>query len=468
MSPVRLSRVAALAVALAVPAVAPAQTALQFRPDAATFLYNDDQSMVEVYLSFRAGTLPFVAGADGFKAAVPARVRLLPVSQGAPAGAERAAAYDETTTFRYVVPDTTGLTSEQVFVEQLRFVAPPGEYELEVVLAPEGQSTAGAVLDLSVPAYAQADGPRISGVELATVIGRAEDGDAMAKSGLSIRPNPDAYYGADVPVRYYAEVYDPPAAGPDAGYTLLAFLAESATGAPMPGLERRTTRPAREVDVVVGSVDVAAVPSGIYYLRLVVLDEANNAVAEQAKRVFVINPGVEVPGLAAGAMSYEETLFAAMGEEELRLNVRHAAVIANNRERQQIDALETDDDRRAFLAAFWSGRDDDGLPTVNGARRTFYERLATVNDRFGEPGRLGFESDRGRVYLTYGPPSELDRQPYDPQYVQHEIWNYENLPGEGRSIFVFADRYNSSQMELVHSNVTGEVSVASWRQEILR
>ena len=463
MSPTRL--LWPLLLALALPASA--QTALQFRPDAATFLYSADQSMVEVYVSFRARTLPFTPDAGGFTARVPARVRLLPVSQAAPAGAERTPAYDQTVTFQYVVPDTTGLTSEQVFVEQLRLLAPPGEYELEVVLAPEGQSTAGAVLDVSLPAYAEAAGTMISGVQLASAIERAEDGDALAKSGLSVRPNPDAYFGgAGAPVRYYAEVYDPPAGGE--GYTLLTFLAETASGAPMPDLERRTTRAAREVDVVVGSLDVRTVPSGIYYLRLVVLDEANQAVAEQSKRVFVINPDVEVAGLDRGAMSYEETLFAAMGEEELRLNVSHAAVVANNRERQQIEGIATDDDRRAFLTAFWTSRDTDSLPTVNDARRTFYERLTTVNDRFGEPNRRGFETDRGRVYLTYGPPSELDRQPYDPKFVQHEIWNYENVPGEGRSIFVFADRYSSAEMELIHSNVTGEVSVPSWQQEILR
>ena len=463
MSPIRPVCLALLA-AVALPAAA--QTPLQFRPDAATFLYTEDQSLVEVYLSFRASTLPFTAGPDGFTARVPARVRLLPVSQAAPVGAERTAASDQTVTFEYVVPDTTGLTPEQVFVEQLRLVAPPGDYELEVVLAPPGQSTAGAVLDVTLPAYAQATGTVISGVQLASVIQRAEDGDELAKSGLSVRPNPDAYFGAQAPVRYYAEVYDPPAGGD--GYTLLTFLAETATGAPLPDLERRTTREPREVDVVVGSLDVGAVPSGIYYLRLVVLDDANQAVAEQSKRVFVINPDVEVAGLDGGAMSYEETLFAAMGDEELRLNVRHAAVVATSRERQQIEALSTDEERRAFLTAFWTSRDTDSLPTVNDARRTFYERLTTVNDRFGEPNKQGFETDRGRVYLTYGPPSELDRQPYDPQFVQHEIWNYENVPGEGRSIFVFADRYSSAEMELVHSNVTGEVSVPSWRQEILR
>ena len=471
MLPSRPLRVAALLAALALPLAAPAaaQTALQFRPDAATFMYGPDQAMVEVYLSFRASSLPFAPAAEGFTARVPARVRLLPVSQSAPAGAERVAAHDETLAFEYVVADTTGLTPEQVFVEQVRLLAAPGEYELEVVLAPEGQSTTGAVLDVSVPAYADGDGPMISGVELATAIERAEDGDAMAKSGLSVRPNPDAYFGgAEGPVRYYAEVYDPPGSGAGGTYTLLTFLADSATGAPMAEFERRTTRQAREVDVVVGSLDVRAVPSGIYYLRLVVLDEANQAVAEQSKRLFVINPDVEVAAQETGAMTYEETLFAAMGEEELMLNLRHAAVVASGRERQQIEQLSTDEQRRGFLTAFWTGRDDDNLPNRNAARQRFYERLAAVNERFREPGRQGFETDRGRVYLTYGPPSELDREPYDPKFNPHEIWNYENIPGEGRSIFIFADRYSSAQMELIHSSVVGEISVPDWQQEILR
>lgn len=464
-------RLSCFSAALALVALSPtaaAQTPIQFRADAATFQYAEDEALVEVYLSFRAASLPFERADAGFLATVPARIRLVPSSMAGPSGTQREAVYDQTLAFPYALDDTTGLTDEQVLVEQVRFLAPPGEYEMEVTITPQDGPTVGAVVDLALPDYASTGGTAISALQLATTIGRAEEGDPMSKSGLSIRPNPDAYYGgASAPVQYYAEVYNPPSESET--YTVLAFLAESATGAPMPDLERRVERRVRPVDIAVGAIDVQTVPSGIYYLRLVVLDASNQSVAEQSKRLFIINPDVvsETDGL--GAMTYEETLFEAMGEEELALNVRHAFVVASQRERQQIAQLSSDDERRGFLTTFWTDRDQNASPTVNDARRTFYERLVAVNDRFGEPGgKVGFETDRGRIYLTYGPPSELDRRPFDTQYSPHEVWTYENIPGEGRSVFVFVDRYSAAQYELIHSDVTGEVSVPNWQTEVLR
>jgi len=444
-----------------------AQSTTQARLDAATFRYTDDESLVEVYLSLGAKTLPFVGAEGGFQASVPVHVRLAPVTEGSPSGASASAAFDETVPLTYVIADTSALNDTQVFVEQIRMTALPGEYTLDVTLQPVGAPEVRLVRDLTVPDYVGTAGTSFSAVQLATDIQRAEASGPLTKSGLTIRPNPDAFYGgAGAAVQYYAEVYGPPTSGDQ--YTLLAFVAESERGVALPDHERRMNRAVRPVDVAVGQLGVDTLPSGIYYLRLVVLNEANEAVADQSKRFYVINPDVERPQVGPGMMSYEETLFAAMGEEELDLNVRHARVIANGREASQIGQLQTDDDRRRFLTTFWTARDTDGIAGINDARRMFYERLPLVNERFSELGTPGYETDRGRVYLKYGPPTEVDRHPFDTGLHPYEIWNYDSIPGEGRAIFVFVDRFESNRFELVHSDVTGEVSLPSWERELAR
>ena len=460
----RVATVAALALAAA---ASSAQESIVFRPDVATFRYTDDQSLVELYLSFRAESLPFVADSSGFQATVPAHIVLRPVAQAAPGAAEVAAAYDRTVTFAYAIADTSALAASQVFVDQLRLAVAPGEYELDVALQPEGQREVRALLNVAVPDYADA-GTAISAVQLATAIQPAADAsNPLAKSGLMVRPNPDAFYGGvGAAVRYYAEVYAPPTDTDD--YTLLAFVAEGADGSALPGHESRLVRRARPVDVVAGELDVSTLPSGIYHLRLVALNEANESVAEQTKRFFVINPDVARAVDPADQMSYEQTLFAAMGEEELDLNVRHARVIATAREQAEVAGLVTDDDRRRFLTNFWLARDTDGVNGVNQARQTYYNRLRYVNERFREFGQEPFETDRGRVYLTYGPPTEVERRPFEANLLQHELWSYDNIPGEGRSAFVFVDRYSSDRYELIHSDVAGEVSLPNWQEAIQR
>ena len=461
-------RTAALAALALTATAAAAQDPIVFRPDAATFRYTDDQSLVELYLSFRAQTLPFAPAEAGFEATIPTHIVVRPVAQAAPGAAETTPAYDRTLPFAYAVDDTLALGPSQVFVEQVRLAVLPGEYEVDVTLQPEGEQEVRALLNLTVPAYAASAGPAISAVQLATQIRPTTDAtDPLSKSGLSIRPNPDAFYGGDgAAVQYYAEVYDPPTEADT--YTLVAFVAESASGAALPDHEERLTRSARSVDVVAGRLNVSTLPSGIYYLRLVALNEANEAVAEQSKRFFVINPDV-APVVAAGdAMTYEQTLFAAMGEEELELNVRHAAVLATGREESEIAALATDDDRRRFLTTFWASRDEDAIASSNEARRTFYNRLRVVSDRFREFGQEPFETDRGRIFLKYGPPTEIDRRPFEAGMLQHEIWRYDNIPGEGRALFVFVDRFSADRYELLHSDVTGEISMADWQAQLMR
>ncbi len=271
----------------------------------------------------------------------------------------------------------------------------PGEYEVDVTLEPAGRPKVQALLNLTVPDYAQAAGTAISAVQLATAIQPSADPtDPLSKSGLSIRPNPDAFYGGvGATVRYYAEVYTPPS---DAdAYTLVAFVSESASGAALADHESRLTRRSRPVDVVAGEMDVSTLPSGIYHLRLVALNESNEAVAEQSKRFFVINPDVERVAVAGDLMTYEETLFAAMGEEELAMNVRHARILATAREQAQIAAIATDEDRRRFLTTFWTARDEDGAAQ----RRT---RPAASSTTGSASSRIGSTSSGARASRPTG------------------------------------------------------------------
>jgi hypothetical protein len=57
---------------------------------------------------------------------------------------------------------------------------------------------------------------------------------------------------------------------------------------------------------------------------------------------------------------------------------------------------------------------------------------------------------------------------YDRDMIPHEIWQYNNIPGEGRAVFVFADRNSFGRFELIHSSVPGERSLPDWQEELRR
>ena len=73
-------------------------------------------------------------------------------------------------------------------------------------------------------------------------------------------------------------------------------------------------------------------------------------------------------------------------------------------ERDQWEDLKTDEERTEFIEWFWARRDLDQRDTEHPYRADFYARVAHANERFrGFP--RGWRSDRGRTYVTLGPPT---------------------------------------------------------------
>lgn len=459
---------------------APAQVAelpLQLDIDYATFQYDERASLVETYLAFEASSLPYVRAAEGYESALPVVVTLRRSDAAGPPQASDALAFADTLALRFAVADTAGLVQGQYFVQQVRAAVPPGEYELEVTVPgdsatsrPNFRATPGDVTVPDFTAAGDAGRAMISDVTLASAIGPSDDRAAtFYKNGLLVQPNPNGLFGQGLPTLfYYAEAYGLAEALGTGAYTLFAYLAPSNVAAPMEGYQERTERAAQPVDVLVGSFDLRQLQSGAYYLRLAVLDANNEALAEQSRKFYVYNPTVAAPVVAAADESYEASLYAVMPEAEIDDNLRHAEVIATGREREQIGRLGSLDAKRDFLTEFWRKRDEEPATPINESRIRFYERVQYVNDRYSTSQTEGWTTDRGRTVLKYGQPSQVDPTLYDNQSLPHETWTYDNIPGSGRALFVFVDRVGFGDFELIHSTVTGEVSMPDWQRQLQR
>ena len=100
----------------------------------------------------------------------------------------------------------------------------------------------------------------------------------------------------------------------------------------------------------------------------------------------------------------------------------------------------------------------------NMSYRDFVKRVDESNKRFGNSFRAGWKTDRGRVLIMYGEPSEIDRYPNQEDTKPYEIWRYNDI--EGGVIFVFADLTGYNNYELVNSTKRGEVRDDNWQNRI--
>jgi GWxTD domain-containing protein len=81
--------------------------------------------------------------------------------------------------------------------------------------------------------------------------------------------------------------------------------------------------------------------------------------------------------------------------------------IITDEERKAWKRLSTDDERENFIEAFWLRRDPTPDTEENEYKEEHYRRIAYANERFAS-GIPGWKTDRGRIYIVYGPPDEIE------------------------------------------------------------
>jgi GWxTD domain-containing protein len=101
-------------------------------------------------------------------------------------------------------------------------------------------------------------------------------------------------------------------------------------------------------------------------------------------------------------------------------------------------------DRKRLWEAFWKRRDPTPETAANEFKEEFFRRVRYANEAFSVL-RPGWRSDRGRIYITYGHPDQITRDPYVSQGPPTEIWYYDRLGLR----FVFVDRTGYGNYQLV-------------------
>jgi GWxTD domain-containing protein len=123
--------------------------------------------------------------------------------------------------------------------------------------------------------------------------------------------------------------------------------------------------------------------------------------------------------------------------------------------------LTTNEEREQFIEEFWRRRNPDPDSPENAFREEHYRRIAYANERFSS-GIPGWKTDRGRIYILWGPPDEIDSHPsggtYDRPPEQGggstttypwELWRYRRLEDIGDNIEIeFVDPSGSGEYHI--------------------
>jgi GWxTD domain-containing protein len=141
---------------------------------------------------------------------------------------------------------------------------------------------------------------------------------------------------------------------------------------------------------------------------------------------------------------------------------RDVAYIITDAELQAFKRLQNDEEREQFVEQFWLRRDPTPDTQENEFKEEHYRRLAHANERFAS-GVEGWRTDRGRIYITFGPPDEIEAHPSGGPYQRpleqgggsgvaypFETWRYRFLEGIGTNV----------EIMFVDPTLTGEYRIA--------
>ena len=139
--------------------------------------------------------------------------------------------------------------------------------------------------------------------------------------------------------------------------------------------------------------------------------------------------------------------------------------IITAQERAAFKKLTTDEERDQFIEEFWRRRNPSPNSPENAFREEFFRRIAYANEHYSS-GIPGWQTDRGHIYIMYGPPDDVESHPSGGTYVANqtdlpysgpdasntmvtypfEDWTYRYIPGIGENV----------ELEFVDPTLTGE------------
>ncbi len=380
-----------------------------FHLDAVNFYSPEsNRTKVIIYIEVVNDNLQFVRSGRGYEASFEMDLSLL-------AGVDESAPRYENRIWRdnVVTSEFEETNSRELFhITQTSLDVPPGTYYLIATLTDlETRRSSKVKTPLKVPAYG-AKALEISDLIFAKSIRRTRGG------GFDIVPNVERIvFDTAEPLYIYFETYllEP------APLTVLARVTNEEGEVVLDTTFTRGERGSIIRDYM--KLNVSGLPVGRYVLEM----QGKASGASVLKRVPF---RVHVEGLPTSVTNIDDA-------------IRQLRYIASTKEMQRM--LRAKPSRRGELfRAFWKSKDPTPETVTNELMEEYYRRVEEASRMFGS-FREGWETDMGEVYIRFGPPSEVERHPFDIDSRPYEIWYYYDIQRR----FIFVDEMGYGEYRLV-------------------
>jgi len=431
-------------------------TTLTFPVNYASFyIPSDSTTYIELYYSLYRNQLGFIASEEN-------DIRYAGVFVSADIfDQDGNQAGSGSTYFLSQAADDVDITESGVrLFDYLRLEIEPGDYRIEVTAIDDVSKAVGrTILAASVPDF-NAGALSSSDLQLAYDIHAVPDdrkeavNDRLVKEERLVIPNPTGVYekGVDSVIYVYSEIYGlVPSDSENSGFSVRYSVKDGQGNIIHDYGENLLKKPGASA-VLANALDIHYFRPGRYFLVLNAADPASGAEII-TNREFIL----------AGTAEPETQLT----EEDVALMVNIAWYHLSEAEKMQINDLSPTG-KANLVRQFWRDQDDDPSNPENPVYDEAVLRYKYANENFSTNRAMdnGWKTDRGRVYITYGPYDEREEEVMTGKTYPYILWEYYQL--EGGCIFVFVNDYVAGAVDyrLVHSTHPREKYDPSWQSRL--
>jgi GWxTD domain-containing protein len=417
--------------------------------DYAKFKNNDSASYLEIYYNFYPRLATLAKTENQFRGYIKVFTRIRNTQ-------DHRVIVNDRALIPIVVEDTAKTTNEFSFVTQAGYSIPFGEYMLQVVAIDSLNPSRIDSLNLPFTMASFGTGFQVSDLELCSSIKTSDQKtDLFYKNSLEVVPSPTLVFGATAhPVLFrYAEFYN---LDINETYQVQSQILDGNAKVVRESSKKRKFGVQHAVDV--GSMTVTSFPSGRYKMQVVLSDTLGHEFAKSSKNFYLYNPHIKTVQRAMSV--YKATELAGMSADELGQEFSRMQYLTTDQEIKSFGQISSVDGRREFIATIWGEVEQGrgGKPPIS--RGDYLKRITDATQRYRAQGREGWKTDRGRVFVLYGEPDEIERHPSQEDTKPYEIWQYYQI--ENGVQFYFIDRSSFGDFILVHSTKRGEIQDDQW------
>ncbi|MBW6460293.1 MAG: GWxTD domain-containing protein [Bacteroidales bacterium] len=354
------------------------------------------------------------------------------------------------------------------FIDQQRYFMPEGVYEMEIIIADlkAGKKPFSAIQPVSI--RFEKDNVCFSGIQLVKSITPVTEANILTKGGYDLVPMVYNFFPESLhKFTYYTEIYNAEIVlGQGEKFLVTSNIRSFETGNPIREYASYKRMDAKPVVTLLNEYDISRLPSGNYTLVIEARNKNNEILSVNELFFQRSNPniefnlndltGIDIQATFACRFTNNDTL-----QEHLRCLVPIAIELEKNFIYKQSPAAELKT-KQQFFYNFWLARD---LQNPEKAWQDYYFQVQAVNIAYKTQIQKGYETDRGRVYLKYGPPNVISESYNEPSSYPYEIWHYYELSDNQRNKrFVFYTHdLVTNNFTLLHSDAIGEVSNYRWQ-----